>query len=271
MACEPRLITDQRQDSPALYFLLLPGLATAILIGANAASDTWWLAFVLAVLAGRSSLRSLRRSSSRTSTARRRSTRRRESVARRSRPNHGRTAAVADLRAEVEVVACASSLRRHDRPDGISSSRGKHRDLVRPLDSRDGKTVVRVSAVTNTGLEDAAGAAKYLRDRERQARLRGLRARPEKGLVGFWQTPLGDYLQRKELPRSAPSAFGRRRVRRQDQARFGAPLFKGSRDDRDLETLAARPRLHAAHRCGTRSEAIRVEHLSSVSRSSRTS
>jgi hypothetical protein len=48
----PDVITDPNRIPRALYFLLLPGLATAILIGAHAAWDTWWLAFVLAVLGG---------------------------------------------------------------------------------------------------------------------------------------------------------------------------------------------------------------------------
>ena len=136
--------------------------------------------------------------------------------------------AVADLRTKLERHLRELAAEVMTDPDGdFVIPQGSTLTFVRPLDWRDGKTVVRVWAVTNTGLGHAGPElAKYLVTENAKLVFGGFALDREKGLVGFGQTLLGDYLQRKELE-TAIGAVASTADEYDDKikARFGGRLF----------------------------------------------
>jgi hypothetical protein len=98
--------------------------------------------------------------------------------------------------------------------------------FVRPLDWKDGMTIVCVWSLTNVGLPGGPELARFLLIENANLIFGGFAFEPGRQAVAFGHTLLGSYLQRKELG-VAIGAVARTADEYDDliKARFGGRLF----------------------------------------------
>jgi hypothetical protein len=112
-------------------------------------------------------------------------------------------------------------------PDGdFMLAHGSTMTWLRPMDWEDGRTIVRVWAVTNVDVRVGPELARFLLNENANQVFGGFALDPAKRTVAFGHTLLGDFLQRKELALAIAGV-----VNAADEyddrikARFGGKLF----------------------------------------------
>lgn len=100
---------------------------------------------------------------------------------------------------------------------------------VRPLEWRDGHTLVRVWAITNVGMDVTGALTRFLLETNAKIAIGGLRLDERGPAVMLVHTLLGDYLNRAELGVAVGSVVGTAtQLAPEIKQRFGGVLFTES-------------------------------------------